>query len=340
MTSFLKKYFNMVNRLMPVGSQQGSSIGIDIGGNECRLVEIVKSGQSFELVGWAIEPIHQGDIRAALSKILRQAKFPSKEACTAVYGKGTLMRYISFPRMAFDDLKKSFIIEAERYFPFPSDQIYTDCFILDPGDKGKQMSVMVAAAKKELIDERIKLLTEAGVQPDFIGINAIALANAFHVFADNEEWSKEPVLALLDIGDSVSNLMILKNKLPLFMRDIFVGSQDMIKKINQSNVPDADKAGAMALGEAEIMQIIQEVRLSFDYFSTEKNQEVSQILVTGAAAALNGLMNILEKNLELKASMWDPLKHLKKSAELSSSLKKEDSFKLGVALGLALYQYD
>lgn len=324
--SFLNKYFNIVNRLIPA-SRQGSSIGIDIGINECRLVEITKSNQTFELIGWAVEPVNQGDSRSALSAILRQAKFPSREVYTAVYGKGTLMRYISFPRMSFDDLKKSFIIEAERYFPFPSDQIYTDCFILDSQEKGKQMSVMVAAARKELIEERMKLLTDAGVQPDFIGINSIALANAFHILGEDGEESKEPVLALLDIGDSVSNLTILKNKLPWFTRDIFTSAADKAAEIS-------------TLGETEIMQIIQEVRLSFDYFSTEKNQEVSRLLVTGTAAALNDLVNALEKNLELKVSVWDPLKHLKKSAEISSSLKKEDSLKLGVALGLALYQYD
>ncbi len=347
---FLKQYLNVVNHWIPSASQ-GSSIGIDIGVNECRFIEIIKLNQSFEVLGWACESMAEEDIGSVFKKILAKAKYPSKSPYVAVYGKGTLIRYISLPRMSLFDLKKSFIIEAERYFPFPSDQIYTDCFILDPKEKTKQMLALVAAAKKDLIEERIKLLSGLGLQPFFVGINPIALANAFHVLGESQEENKDSSVALLDIGETVTSLIIFKNRLPWFTRDIFLGQQDILKKISHEqkiSLPEAERLATsaektenwLALCETEIMQIVQEVRLSFDYFTTEKNQEINRLLLTGVAAKIRGLSELLEKNLEIKVSLWDPLIQLKKTSESLASLTEKDSLKMGVALGLALYQYD
>ena len=102
-----------------------------------------------------------------------------------MFGKGTLIRYIDMPRMSLEDLKSSFDIEADKYFPFAQNQIYTDCFILDAKEKSKNMSVMAAAAKRELIDRRIKLLEELGMPVEFVGLNPIVLANALSVLGED-----------------------------------------------------------------------------------------------------------------------------------------------------------
>ena len=114
--------------------------------------------------------------------------------------------------MSLADLRNSFNIEADKYFPFARDQIYIDCYILDPLGKSKDMAVMAAAAKKELIDKRIKLLTDLGLQVDFIGINPVALANVINVLGYGDKEEKNTGIALLDMGDSVSNLIILVNR--------------------------------------------------------------------------------------------------------------------------------
>ena len=48
------------------------------------------------------------------------------------------------------------------------------------------MAVMAAAAKKDIIDQRVKLFSDIGLQVNFIGMNPIALANAIHV----PTWAK------------------------------------------------------------------------------------------------------------------------------------------------------
>ena len=88
------------------------------------------------------------------------------------------------------------------------------------------------------------------------------------------------------------------------------------------------------------MNMIQELRLSMDYFATEKNQEVDKLLLTGGTSMLEGIVESFEKNLEIKVSQWNPLSTLKMSPDVPTDNVDKNSSKLGVALGLALYQYD
>ncbi|MCK5082973.1 MAG: pilus assembly protein PilM, partial [Candidatus Omnitrophica bacterium] len=235
MHRLLEQYFGTIKKFLP-SEQKTSAVGLDIGTGECKLIELAKSENTYELVNWAIEPVKDGDVNAAIIQVLSHLTAPCKSLYTSVFGKGTLIRYIDMPQMTIDDLKSSFDIEADKYFPFAQDQIYTDCYILEVRAKEKMMSVMAAAAKKELVDRRVKLLSDAGVPAEFIGLNPIALANVLNAIGlddeESEEGKEDCAIALLDMGESVSSLTILVNKLPRFTRDIFVGGQDFTKSIS------------------------------------------------------------------------------------------------------------
>jgi len=362
----VQTYFNTIKRFLPA-EQSTSAMGLDISTGECKLVELRKLKNSYELVNWVIEPIHNGDIKATIQKIISQLATPPRSLYTSVFGKGTLIRYIDMPKMSLDDLKSSFSIEADKYFPFAQNQIYTDCCILDANEKEKLMSVMAAATKKELIDRRTKLLDDLGLPVEFIGLNPIALAKILNVLGlenknhekTNSKEGKEskgkvksPTVALLDMGESVSSLTILVDKLPRFTRDIFIGGRDFTKSISNAlgisfkeaeelkGKPGKKLKEVHSACETITMNMIQELRLSMDYFATEKNQEIDQLLLTGGASMLEGIIENFEKNLEIKVSRWNPLAALEMSPNAPTENMDKVSSKLGVALGLALYQYD
>ena len=103
------------------------------------MVEVRPKGSSFELIQWGSEPFSNNDPSDAIKKLLAQTESPMKSPATAVQGKGTLIRYVELPKMSLDDLRKSFVYEADKYLPFTADQIYLDCMILDQKKiKGEQ----------------------------------------------------------------------------------------------------------------------------------------------------------------------------------------------------------
>ena len=352
----VQSYFNTIKRFLPAEQNTSSAVGLDIGTGECKLIELTKTKNEYELMNCVIEPIHNGDIKASIQKILSQLAVPPGSLYTSVFGKGTLIRYIDMPKMSLDDLKNSFAIEADKYFPFAQNQIYTDCYILDAKDKEKTMSVMAAAAKKELIDRRMKLLTDLGMPIELVGLNPIVLANTFHVlgFTDDadQKASKNSAIALLDMGESVSSLTILVDQLPRFTRDIFIGGRDFTKSIsnalsisfkdaeNLKRNPGEKMKEVIGACDSAITNMIQELRLSMDYFATEKNQEIERLLLTGGTSMLGGVVEAFEKSLEIKVSRWNPFAMLKLAGGVSKENIENNSCKLGVALGLALYHYD
>ncbi len=352
MKKLLEAYFKFVKKLLSK-KKQGSSVGLDIGTNECKLVELTKNDDGrYELLNIAIEPIANAEISPAIQKAITHLNVPCKSCYTSILGKGTLIRYIEMPKMSIDELKKSFAIEADKYFPFGQDKVYTDCYIIDSKYKGNQMLVMAGAARKELVDQRMKLLSSLGLQADFIGINSIAVANIINVLGYGVDVDKEAAVAVLDMGDSVTHLMIMMNQLPRFDRDIFIGGRDFTRSISNTlgvsiqvaeglKINPADKKEeVMNACESVILNLIQELKLSLDYFTTENNREIKQVLLTGGGSLLNGISDLFNKNLEIKVSQWDPFQGIKISSNLKTGESKNNFSKFTVALGLSLYEYD
>jgi len=349
MNKFLKDYFLAIKKLLPEKADS-TSVGVDIGTQSCKLVELRKKEGIFELLNWRIEPVKKGDISATLKKMFEQFDFSNKSLYTSILGKGTLIRFIDMPQMTDDELKSSFSLEAEKYFPFDLDQIYTDCTIVDHKLKQKRMPVLVAAAKKELVDRRIGLLTQLGCQIDFVGFNILALANVIS-FTKNETEDFESSLAVLEIEDQVSSLMITTNKMPCFIRDIFIGFSDMKESIGSTLGKEAAEVDKLisdvnikseeivSACDVAVENIVKELRMSFDYFSTEGNKDVKEIMLFGEITKYTKLIEAIERNLEVKVIKWDSQKAITLSLDIDEEEFKNNSNQLGVAIGLALNDY-
>ncbi|MCK5580854.1 MAG: type IV pilus assembly protein PilM, partial [Candidatus Omnitrophica bacterium] len=302
------------------------SVGIDIGLNSCKMIEVKKTESGLELVSWGIEKFAGGNAQLAVKQLLDILSEPDVAPRTAISGKGTLIRYIEMLKMAPEELKKSFVFEADKYLPFPIDQIYLDCFILNKHVGDNKMSVLVAAAKKELVDERIDLLSSMSLQPDFITLNALAIANVFNVLGvSTDEGGADGVekqthaMAVLDIGEEVSNLTIIVDGLPAFSRDIFVGGREFTKSISNALGIPFDEAEnlkqnagerrekVLEASESVVLNLISELRLSLDYFVTEKNIAIAELYLTGGASTLEGITDSFAKYLEITVKDWNPL---------------------------------
>jgi len=352
MKSFLDTYFAAVKRFIPE-SEPKAMVGLDIGVTSCKMVELKKKGGGYELVRSAVANLEGGDQKKAIRECLAQCTLPNTVPVTSVVGKGTLIRFIEMPRMGLDDLRRSFQFEADKYFPFPKEDIYMDCHILDPNSKDSKMSVLIAASKKEIVNDRIKLLTEMGLQSDQVTLNAVAIANIVNILgvvpAKQDGKDKGPVaVAVLDVGEVLSNLTISLDGRPCLMRDLFVGGREITKSISNTlgvSMEEAEKLkqnpGAKAEDvtqacESALADLVSELRMSFDYFVTEKNTSISKVLLTGGGSTFEGLRTVLANYLEIPVEKWNAFAPVEMGAEVDKSDVLAQAQKMTVALGLAL----
>ena len=104
-----------------------------------------------------------------------------KGVVTAVGGRDVIIKKIQIERVKEQQARELMRWEAEQHVPFDMESVELDFQILDPDAEGLEMSVLLVAAKRELVEGKLRLLTDAGVQPAVVDVDAFALHNAFEV---------------------------------------------------------------------------------------------------------------------------------------------------------------
>ena len=347
-------YFKFIKKMIP-SRVQGTVVGLEFGLSACKVVELAKKGDGFEVVRWMVEPVDGADEKGMLGRLASAlgAAAKSRLIVASVGGKGTLIRYVDMPQMSKADLQRAFMIEADKYFPFPKDSVYTDCQILETVENGRKMMVLVAAVKKDLVDSRLKQLKDSGLEVEAVSLHPAAVASVFAAFPPaGSSANNFKACAIIDIGEGVTDLMIMAGGLPRFNRDIFIGTQDVYKRVaNLAGVSPEEARGLVAPEvtppEAILAGIglvigglVAEVRLSFDYFTTEKNLAVSQIFIVGDGAALPGVLKAFTDGFDIPVGKWDPLEKISLAPDVDKARFLAAAPGLVTAFGSALAEYD
>jgi len=335
------------------------SLGLDIGSSCIKLLQLQRQGEELKVTSFGLEPIKNNNREDALRNVLSSSNISAKHANISVSGQGVVLRYVQMPKMSREELKHSVSFELDKYIPFPADEVIIDCSIIkDLPNEGKMLA-LVAAAKKDLIEQKIALLEKAGLAPGVISVDSVVLANVFNLLCSEASLVQNALsgkacqtVAILDVGGVLSSLNILDRGMPLFTRDIFIGGDDITKRLmNQlginheaalkmKEVADGDWQKAFSACESVLSNLATEIRFSFDYFETENNLPISMLFVTGGGSYLQGMDSFLQQSLGIEVKPWYPISALQVGLEVSGGALKKHGNRLGVALGLALYKND
>src|SRR4029453_1652771 len=125
------------------------------------------------------------------------------------------------------------------------ESVELDFQILDPDGDGMEMSVLLVAAKRDLIESKMHLLTDAGLTPTVVDVDAFALHNAFEL---NYPDAMSGVVGLVNIGHEVTNINILDDGVPLLTRDTTVGTRPFREDLQREQGVGNEQADAMLQG--------------------------------------------------------------------------------------------
>ncbi|MDO8733640.1 MAG: pilus assembly protein PilM, partial [Elusimicrobiota bacterium] len=166
-------------------------VGIDIGNYSVKIVQMKLSGDlwSLEKFGAAIAtnpdqaettPIEKKQLAVnAIKKIINEQKITAKDAIASVSGNSVIVRYVKFPKLTQEQLGKTIQFEAEPFIPFPIQDVNISFQILGDitEDGAQKMETILVAAKKEIIQNKIDILTEVGLRPVVVDVDSFALEN-------------------------------------------------------------------------------------------------------------------------------------------------------------------
>jgi len=333
-------------KLKPAFGKEKFSFGLDIGTHSIKYVKLKLLNGSAELVGLDLLT-GSLDVEAVLKNIKQSQGVDFVNI--SLSGPSTVIRHVNFPKMNEAELKQALKFEAQKHIPFSVEEVVLDSFILKEGLPDNKMLVLIVAAKKDFLNQRLKLVEDAGLKVNLIDIDSLALTNAFNFNYPQEDNPKHKAVALLNIGSSMSNLNILENGMPRLSRDIHIGGNNFTQKLMEvfsldfkaaeelKINPDTERAKAVtATVESVFSNLVSNIRTSFDYYESQGTTSVSKIFLNGGGSKFTGLKDALANLLGIEVESWDPLRNIKLPNGADSNKINMLSGQLAVAVGLAI----
>src|SRR4030066_868870 len=313
-------------------------IGLDIGSSSVKLVKLKESGKSFQLERFGIQPLatelivdgtimDAGMVVDAIKALIAKQKIKTKTAAISVSGNAVIVKKITLPAMSEDELAESKKWEAEQYIPFDINDVNVDFQILGSaqGAEGQpQINVVLVAVKKDKLNDYTALVTEAGLGPLGVDIDAFAIENMYGI---NYDAGHGEITALINIGASIMNINILKDGTVAFARDISIGGNRYTETIQKElglSYEEAEKAkkgeaveGVQADDSQRVIntvsaELASEITRSFDFFrTTSAHENIDKILLSGGCSMLNGIAPFLSDKLGIGVELANPFKNIK-----------------------------
>ena len=347
---------------MALFGRSKTTVGLDIGSGLIKVAVIEHGRNEPELAKVVITPLlgdaivegevmDPGLVTDAIRQSLDAAGVKSKTVVTAVGGRDVIIKKIQIERVKEQQARELMRWEAEQHVPFDMESVELDFQILDPDADGLEMQVLLVAAKRELIESKLRLLGDAGVTPLIVDVDAFALHNAFEL---NYPDAMQGVVGLVNIGHEVTNINILDDGVPILTRDITVGTRRFREDLQRDRGITAEEAQALVQGydrSPQLDAIIEsrgeeiavgiERAAAFLASSSRTGSQMRAVYVCGGGSRIPGLTDALAARLRLPVELANPLANLKvRDGALESLVTDEVAPLLMLPVGLALRQLD
>jgi type IV pilus assembly protein PilM len=342
---------------MALFGRKKTTVGLDIGSGLIKVAVIDHSKKQPELMKVAITPLladaivegevmDPGIVSDAIRGALSAAGVKSKSVVTAVGGRDVIIKKIQIERVKEQQARELMRWEAEQHVPFDMESVELDFQILDPDGEGTEMQVLLVAAKRELIENKLRLLTDAGLTPGIVDVDAFALHNAFEV---NHPDAMSGIVALVNIGHEVTNINILDDGIPILTRDITVGTRRFREDLQRERGVSVDEADQLIQGydrsphlDAVIESRGEEIAVGVEraaafLASSARTGQLRGVFTCGGGARIPGLTEALANRLRIRVEQANPLANLKvRNGAFGSLVTDEVAPLMMLPIGLAL----
>ena len=350
---------------MGIFKKKTHTVGLDIGSSAVKLAELEmdpKDGiwrlKNFGMVGLPPEAIVDGAVMNtmvivdAIRDLVASQKIKTREVTASVAGHSVIIKRINLPVMTVDELDESIQWEAEQYIPFDISDVNIDVQILDDvGDEAGQMEVLLVAARKDLVNEYVSIIQEAGMSPAVVDVDCFAVENMFELNYDVPDGA----VALINVGASNVNINVIEGGVTAFTRDVGMGGRQFTEEIQRALNISYEEAEAMKVGgdaadatavvPEEIESVLAatadalgtEIHRSLDFHLSASNSNLYRIYLSGGAARTPGLARAIQEKTGTPIEIVDSFRRIEiDEREFNPNFLRDVSAQAAVAVGLAL----
>ena len=343
-------------------------IGLDISSSSVKMVELADAGKGQRRVErYAIEPLSKdavvdGNIANmdatvdAIQRCLGRMGTSTKYVAMALPTAAAITKKIILPaNLRETEMEVQVESEANQYIPFALEEVNLDFQVIGPAPSNPdEVEVLIAASRKEKVEERVACAEASGLKPIVLDIESYAAQAAFElVLQQLPAGGKDQNIALIDIGANAMKVTIMREDQPVYTREQAFGGGLLTQDIMRAYGMSADEAENLKRSgsgpdnyQSELLQpFLENIALEVSralqfFFSSTQHSEVHQIVLSGGCAITPGIDGIVSARTEINAIVANPFAGMSPSPRVRAKQLAADAPSLMVACGLALRRFD
>lgn len=353
---------------MLLGKKNQPLIGLDISTSSVKLVELSDSGKGeFRLERFASEPLPRGavvdgnienieQVSEAVRRVWKKSGTRSKQIALGMPPASVITKKIILPGgMTEEQLEVQVESEANQYIPFALEEVSLDFDVIGPAANAPEdVEVLIAATRKEKVEDRVAVAEAAGLKPMVMDIESYAARSALdRVIAQMPKGGQGQIVALFQIGAQATHVSMLQDGQTIYEREQPFGGNQLTQDIVRAyglTFEDAEakkKSGDLPDGyEQELLEpflenaALEVTRAIQFFFTSTPYTNIDHIFLAGGCAIIPGLVEMVADRAKISSSVVSPFKGMQLSPDVREKQLRVEAPAYLVACGLAMRRFD
>ena len=342
-------------------------LGVDISSTAVNLLELSRSGDQYRVESYAVAPLPTGAVventintlevvGESIKKVVSKSRTSLKNAAAAVAGSAVITKTLEMDAALSDEeLESQIAVEADQYIPYPLDEVALDFEVIGLSPKNAERAeVLVAASRKENVDNREAALNLGGLNARVIDVQAYAMERAYELIEPQLQLQQErPLVAIVDLGATITTLTVLEQGRTIYTREQTFGGHQLTDELQHQHDLSPEQA-VLATRTGDLPEdLTPEVLASFRdaavqqigrslqfFFSASHYNAVDSLVLAGETAATVGLVEQITEQIGTPCVLANPFAQMSVADKVNAELLTSDAAAMMIACGLAMRSFD
>jgi type IV pilus assembly protein PilM len=354
------------------GRKRSELLGLDISSTAIKLIELSRSPHPgdalYQVESYAVEAL---PVNAVVEKKIAEVQVvaetmrravshsgtKNRRAAVAVSGSVVITKIIPMSASLSDaEMEAQIQLEADQYIPFALEEVNIDFDVIGPSDSGSEMvDVLLAASRRENVDDRVSALELAGLHAEIVDVEAYVMENAYYslLVRDPMEQPPERTVAIADVGATTTSLHVLHDGHTVYTREQNFGGQQLIEELQRRYALTRERALreviAGDLPENYMVEVLgpfkealaQQIGRALQFFySAGSAGRVDHLILAGGSAGIADIDELVKERLGISTMVANPFSRMSLSPRIDPRLLERDAPALVIAAGLSLRGFD
>ena len=342
-------------------------LGLDISSSSVKLVELSRDkAGNLVLDRCAIEPLERGwitdgnvekfdEVAEAVRRVIKKSGTKTKLVAMALPASAVITKKIILPGGLSDsDLESQVESEANQYIPFSLDEVSLDFCVVGPSTTSAgDVEVLIAASRKEKVQDRQGLAEAAGLKPIVVDVESYASRLATARLIENlPDRGLDTLVALFEVGALTTSMQVIKNDEVLYERDQAFGGAQLTQLIvrqygfspeeaetkkRSGDLPEDYESGVL---KPFVESMAQEIGRALQFFFTSTpHNKVDYVMLAGGSSSLPGLTESVTQQTSFACMQADPFQGMTIGNDVKEKKMRREAASYLTSCGLALRRF-